>query len=234
MKLAYPAPVLSIGLDSLSKIVADTLRKKHWHRFREGTVKLVYIPVYIFTYEVFLEENGTVVMEQSGKVAVNGESGDLLEYIPMVLEEMPLELVEEPKHGYQMEVIDFVLTKDEAKEIAQIKLAGMLKVPRSSIKIVGGKKILWPIWRVWVDVREGNYRLDVDGVTGMVFGAEKVPERELGWYEITQQVLTELRTPKGWIKYLNKLAEFLNIPPIVVYLVIFGIILYLILIIIRG
>ncbi len=234
MKLAYPSPTLSIGLDTLSKVVADTLRKKHWHHFREGTVKLVYIPVYIFTYDIFVEENGVVAMEQSGKVAINGESGDLLEYIPMVLEEMPIEMTNEPKHDYQMEVKDFVISKEEAKELAQIKLAGLLKVPKDSIKVVGGQKIFWPIWRVWVDVHEGNYRLDIDGVTGMVFGAEKVPERELGWYEITQQVLTELRTPKGWIKYMNKLAKLLHVPPIVVYIIFFGIVLYLIYIIITG
>ncbi|NPA86954.1 MAG: hypothetical protein GXO00_03010 [Candidatus Diapherotrites archaeon] len=231
MKLAYPAPTLSIGLDTLSKVVADVLRKKHWHRFKEGTVKLVYIPVYVFTYEVFLEENGVVVMEQTGKVAVNGETGELLEHVPYVLDEMPLELTTEPKHGYQMEVRDFTLSKEEAKELAQIKLASLLKLPRSAIKVVGGNKLLWPVWKVWVEVREGTYRLDVDGVTGMVFGAEKVPERELGWYEITQQVLTELRSPRGWIKYLNKLAELLRVPPWVVYTAVFGLILYLLYII---
>ncbi len=227
MKLAHPAPVLTIGLDSLSKVVADTLRKKHWHRFKEGTVKLVYIPVYVFTYEVFVEENGVVVMEQSGKVAVNGETGDLLEHVPVVLDEMPLELVTETKHDYRMEVNDFVLTKEEAKELAQIKLASLLKLPRNSIRIVGGSKLLWPVWRVWVEVREGSYRLDVDGVTGTVFGAEKVPERELGWYEITQQVLTELRSPKGWIKYVNRLAELLHVPPILLYIILLGLLLYL-------
>ena len=227
MKLAHPAPVLTIGLDSLSKVVADTLRKKHWHRFKEGTVKLVYIPVYVFTYEVFVEENGVVVMEQSGKVAVNGETGDLLEHVPVVLDEMPLELVTETKHDYRMEANDFVLTKEEAKELAQIKLASLLKLPRNSIRIVGGSKLLWPVWRVWVEVREGSYRLDVDGVTGTVFGAEKVPERELGWYEITQQVLTELRSPKGWIKYVNRLAELLHVPPILLYIILLGLLLYL-------
>lgn len=217
MRLSHPAPVLSIGLDSLSSIVADTLKKKRWHRFKEGTVKLVYIPVYIFPYDVFIEENGSIIMDQSGKVAINGENGQLLEYIPSVLEEMPLEFVDEPRHGYNMEVIDFNITKEEAKELAQIKLASLLKIPKGSVKIVGGKQMLWPIWKVWVEVREGTFRLDVDGVTGLVFGAEKVPERELGWYEITQQVLNELRTPRGWIKYLNKLAEVLHVPPLVVY-----------------
>jgi len=217
MKLSHSAPALSIGLDTLSSIVADTLKKKRWHRFKEGTVKLVYVPVYIFPYDVFIEENGTVVMDQSGKVAVNGENGQLLEHIPPVLEEMPLEFVDEPRHGYNMEVIDFNITKEEAKELAQIKLASLLKIPKDSVKIVGGRQMLWPIWKVWVEVREGTYRLDVDGVTGLVFGAEKVPERELGWYEITQQVLNELRTPRGWIKYLNKLAEVLHVSPIVVY-----------------
>lgn len=218
MKLAYPAPTLSIGLDSLSKVVADTLRKKHWHHFKEGTVKLVYVPVYLFTYEIYILENGIVATEQSGKVAVNGETGDIMEGVPYVLDEMPIDMVNETKHEYKMEVKDFVLSKDEAKELAQIKLAAMLKIPKDSIKVVGGVKLLWPLWKIWVEVREGSFRLDVDGVTGMVFGAEKVPERELGWYEITQQVLTELRTPRGWIKYMNKLAEALHVPPAVLYI----------------
>ncbi len=234
MKLAYPSPTLTVGLDTLSKVVADTLRKKHWHHFKEGTVKLLYIPVYVFTYEVFVEENGIVVMEQSGKVAVNGETGEILEHIPYVLDEMPTELITETKHDYQVEVKDFVLSKDEAKELAQIKLASLLKVPRNSIKVVGGTKLLWPVWKVWVEVREGSYRLDVDGATGMVFGAEKVPERELGWYEITQQVLSELRSPRGWAKYINKLANALHVPPALLYIVLALVILWFLKIIFTG
>ncbi len=227
MKLAYPSPVLGIGVDHLSKIVADTLRSKHWHHFKEGTVKLVYEPVYLFTYDVFFEENNTVVGETSGKVAISAVDGHLIEHIPYVMDEMPIEFTKEPKHSYQMEVKDVSLSKEEAKELAQIKLASTLKVPKNAVKVVGGSLLLWPVWKVWVEVREGSYRIDIDGVTGMVFGAEKVPERELGWYEITQNVLTELRKPSGWIKYMDKLADTLNVPRWIAYLVFLLLLLYL-------
>ena len=217
MKLQYPAPVLSFPLESVSKVVADTLKKKHWHRFKSGTMKLVYIPIYIFTYEAFFEQNGVVVNETSGKIAIDATNGNVWESVPYVLDEMPIELIRETRHEYRMEVMNPSISKDEAKELATVKLSAMLGVPRQNIKIVGGDIVLWPVWRVWVDVRSGNYRLDVDGVSGMLFGAEKVPVRERGWYEITEEVLSELKQPSAWIRYVNLIADVLHVPRWVVW-----------------
>ena len=225
MKLQYPAPVLSFPLESVSKVVADTLKKKHWHRFTAGTTKLVYVPIYIFTYEAFFEENGVVVRELNGRIAVDAINGNVWESVPYVLEEMPVELVKETRHSYRMEVKQPPLSKDEAREIAAVKLSAMLGVPRQNIKILGGEIVFWPLWRVWVDVRSGSYRLDVDGVSGMLFGAEKVPVRERGWYEITEEVLSELKQPSAWIRYMNLLADVLNVPRWVVWVILFLVVL---------
>ncbi len=212
MKLQYPAPVLSLPLDAVSKVVASTLKKKHWHRFTTGTVKLVYVPIWIFTYDAFVAQNGVVVNETSGKIAIDATNGNVWEAVPYVLEEMPIELTKETRHEYKMEVLSPTISKDEAKDLAVLKLSAMLGVPKDNIKIVGGEIVLWPIWRVWVDVHSGTYRLDVDAVSGQLFGAEKVPVRERGWYEITEEVLQELRQPSAWIRYINELADLLHIP----------------------
>ncbi len=226
MKLEAEAPVLSITLDALSKIVAGALERKRWHRFTTGTVKLIYFPLYVFNYQVFMESEGRIVNEESGKVAIRATDGELMPYVPVVLNEMPLELVRETRHDYEAEVREFELTREEAKEMVRIKMASMLGVGKENVNVFGGKKMYWPIWRVWVEVREGNFRLDVDGVTGEIWGVEKVPERELGWYEITEQVLTELRTPKGWVKYVNALASVLGVHPIVVWLILFALLMF--------
>ncbi len=212
MKLEYPAPVLSLPLDAVSKIVASTLKKKHWHRFTTGTVKLVYVPIWIFTYDAFVAQNGVVVNETSGKIAIDATNGSVWDAVSYVLDEMPIELTKETRHEYKMETLSPTISKDEAKELAILKLSAMLGVPKDNIKIVGGEIVLWPIWRVWVDVRSGTYRLDVDAVSGQLFGAEKVPVRERGWYEITEEVLQELRQPSAWIRYINELADLLHIP----------------------
>jgi len=229
MKLQYPAPTLSIPLESVSKIVASTLKKKHWHHFKSGTTKLVYVPVWLFNYTAFFEENGVVVAENSGRVAIDAVSGNVYEHIPYVLEEMPIDMSKETKHAYKADVLQPAIGKDEAKEVLQLKLSSLLKIPKNNIKLTGGQMLFWPIWRVWVEVREGSFRLDVDGVSGMVFGAEKVPERELGWYEITQDVLNELRSPSAWIKYINALADALHVPRPILWLIILGIVAYVIL-----
>ncbi len=234
MKLSYPAPTLSIGIDALSKIVADTLRKKRWHRFKEGTVKLVYLPVYVFLYQIVLKEDDIVVSETTGKTAIDGVYGNMLEYIPAVLDEMPMELKSEVEHGLKYEVKDFSIDEDSAKNIVKNKLSSLLKVPSSSVAVYSGEKLYWPFWIVWVEVREGTFKLTVDGVTGTVSGAERVPERELGWYEITTQVLNELRTPKGWIKYLSLLADQLGLPRWLIFILIPGLLLLLVWIIITG
>ncbi len=212
MRLQYPAPTLSFPLDAVSKVVASTLKKKHWHHFKTGTVKLVYVPIWIFTYEAFYEQNGVVVNETTGKIAIDATNGKVWEAVPYVLDEMPVDLTQEPQHEYRFEAKDVVISKDEAKDLATVKISSMLGVPRQNIKIVGGEVYLWPLWRIWVDVQSGTYRLDVDAVSGTLFGAEQVPERELGWYEITAEVLQELHSPSGWVKYVNLLADVLHVP----------------------
>ncbi len=212
MKLKYRAPALSIPLEQISKIVASTLRKKHWHRFKTATLKLVYRPIWLLTYEAFFEENGVVVGETSGTIAVDAVDGRIWEQIPTVLNEIPIEMVKETRHEYKAEFLNPSLSKEDAKELARIKVSALLKIPKDNVKVVGGELILYPLWTVWVEVRQGTFRLDIDGVSGMLFGAEKVPERERGWYEITKEVLEELKTPSGWYKYLKMLADLLHIP----------------------
>ncbi len=229
MRLRYPAPPLSIPLEQISKLVASTLKKKHWHHFKSGTTKLVYIPVWLFNYTAFFEKDGVVVTENSGRVAIDAVTGEIYQQIPYVLEELPLDLSKETKHEYKMDVLSPVLSKDEAKDLLTLKLSALLKIPKQNIRITGGEVILWPVWRVWVEVREGSFRIDIDGVSGMVFGAEKVPERELGWYEITQEVLNELKTPSGWVKYINALADALHIPRPLLWIAIIALLVYIIL-----
>ncbi len=229
MKLQYPAPTLSLPLEQIPKVVASVLKKKHWHHFKSGTTKLVYVPVYLFNYTAFFEEGGVVVAENSGRMAIDAVSGNLMGGVPYVLDEMPVELSRETRHGYKAEVLSPALSKEEAKDLLALKLSALLKIPRQNIKITGGQTLFWPIWRVWVEVREGSFRLDVDGVSGMVFGAEKVPERELGWYEITQEVLSELRNPSAWVKYINALADALHVPRPLFWLILLALIAYAIL-----
>ncbi len=224
MKLKYRAPALTIPLEDISKIVASTLKKKHWHRFRTATLKLVYQPIWLLTYDVFFEENGVIIGENSGIIAIDAIDGHVWEQIPIVLNEIPVEFVRETRHEYRAEFPNPTLSKEDAKELARIKLSAMLKVPKNNVKVVGGELILYPLWRVWVEVRQGTFRLDIDGVSGALFGAEKVPERERGWYEITQEVLEELKTPSGWYKYLRLLADYLHIPVWALILIILGIV----------
>jgi hypothetical protein len=234
MRLQYPAPTLSFPLDAVSKVVASTLKQKHWHHFKTGTMKLVYVPIWIFTYEAYVEQNGVVTNELNGKIAIDATNGNVWEAVPYVLDEMPIETTMEPKHEYRFEAKDVVISKDEAKELATVKLSSMLGIPRQNIKIVGGEVYLWPLWRVWVEVQSGNYRLDIDAVSGTLFGAEQVPERELGWYEITAEVLQELHSPSGWVKYINLLADVLHVPRYVVWLVLILLVLFLLKLVIPG
>lgn len=229
MKLRFPAPPLSVPLEQISKIVASTLKKKHWHHFKSGTTKLVYVPVWLFNYTAFFEEGGVIVSESSGRMAMDAVTGNLYQQIPYVLEEMPIDLTKETMHEYKMKVLSPVLSKEEAKDLLALKLSALLKIPKQNIKIAGGEMLLWPVWRVWVEVREGSFRLDIDGVSGMVFGAEKVPERELGWYEITQEVLNELKSPSGWVKYINALADALHVPRPLFWIAIIALLVYIIL-----
>ena len=68
------------------------------------------------------------------------------------------------------------------------------------------RQIYVPFWVVYVTVAEGTFKIKISAINGEVFGSEKVPIREKGFMEITEETLEELKNPKAWLKYTKEIV----------------------------
>src|SRR3989338_1836318 len=222
MRLDAPAFSLSVDMDQALLVLKKRVQKKHWKDFQTGTIKLSYVPYFVFNYTVFSEtpekEGKQVVSEQTGKRAMNANTASFLEIMTYILEEIATTQEKEPSHSYNVELDPPDITKQEASEVAKTKIAAEFQVPRNSVIISGITQYYLPTWRVWVTVGkkekdQETYRLDIEGVLGTIINEEKVPSRERGMLEVSVSTLAGLQNPENWADYAKTSQEFLDSVP---------------------
>ena len=210
MFLGNPSFPISFQLEKVTELIEKTLREKHWRDFKVAEVKLVLTPLFVFQYDAAFEKKGEagkgVVGEtKNGRLALDAISGELDKALA---ESMPAEseLAKELPDTYPIEAREAELSKNEAREIAIMKTASMLGTSRNNVVLSRFRMVHYPIWVAGVTVGKATYELEISAVTGEVFGEEKVPEREKGFVEITQETLEELKQPGAWVKYSKEVV----------------------------
>ena len=203
MYLGTPSFSLSFSLEEIKKTVAETLKKKNWHKFSHGDITLSFVPYYIFYYDAFFEEKTEtgarkIIETQRGRLALNALTAEIEEEIAEELEETELTR-KTPNVPIETEKPE--MNAKEAEKIALINTASFLETNAKNVIISQFKMVYYPIWILGIEVAEGNFELRVSGTTGEVFEEEQIPERKKGLMEITSEALNELRSPKAWGKY---------------------------------
>ncbi len=201
--LDAPAFQLRIEAKDALGILESILREKHWRDFELANLSLVYVPYWFFNYDVYREVEGRSETFSS-QMCMDAVIGELEPLIAQVVKEIPLEKSKEITHDVAFEVETPSVQKDEVKEVAAIKIAGQLGIPKSNVTISGIKLYYVPIYRIWVTLKTGYRRIDLDGMSGSPLNIEEVPERERGFMEVTRDMLEELKTPRGWVDYSKK------------------------------
>ncbi|MCD6414572.1 MAG: hypothetical protein J7L23_03000 [Candidatus Diapherotrites archaeon] len=201
--LDAPAFQLRIEAKDALGILEGILREKHWRGFELANLSLVYVPYWFFNYDVYREEEGHSE-SFSSQMCLNATTGEMEPLIARVVKEIPLEKSKEITHDVAFTVESPSVQKDEVKKIAPIKIAGQLGIPKSNVTISGITLFYIPIYKIWITLRAGYRRLDLDGMSGSPLNIEEVPERERGFMEVTRDMLEELKTPKGWVDYSKK------------------------------
>jgi len=81
MLLDKPALKLNIGVQDILEILEQTLKQKNWNNFDVASLKLLYIPFYLFNYDTLIEVEGQPYSQGfSGLMAMNAVTGELKEY----------------------------------------------------------------------------------------------------------------------------------------------------------
>lgn len=186
-------------------IIQKELKKRGWPKFDVSSIKLVYTPYYTFSFDVLAEG----APAPSAKAALNANTGELNDLIPFLLER-PLERVRESEPKAEVETTN--ISAPEVKEAAGVKVAASVGVKREVVMISAVAKLYSPAYRVWVNVGDDTYKIEIDAAVGAPKGFEAIPTREKGWGEVTEETVTKMKSPAGWFELFGAMVK--SIPEI--------------------
>ncbi len=207
MYLDRPAFAVSFPLESCLEAIESLIKSKRWTKFEVAEVKLIYAPFFFFNYYSYLEEKREdteqpVVSDTvEGTMAMDAQTNELDEGMASLFEEEVPQTSHRPQQGYKFEVERPLVSERDAPQIAQIKMAKKLELPKANVLISGLRQVYVPVWVASVSVAEGTYRLEFSAVNGETLSETEIPEREKGWLEVTSETLSELKEPGAWVKY---------------------------------
>jgi hypothetical protein len=207
MILENPAPALNIGVQDILGILEGTLRDKNWRNFEMASLKLIYVPHYLFNYDVLVEQEGSS-QGFSGNMAMNAITGKLESLLSDVVEKQMISFEKELSHDLQYELEQPAVRENEVADACKVKLAGQFGVTKSAISVSGFRLVNWPVWRIFVQLpRRPMQKIDIEAVSGYALNFSEVPVKEKTWLEVTSDTLTKMKTPGGWAELSKKAAS---------------------------
>ncbi len=206
MYLDNPSLSVSISEGDLAGIIKAIMKSRHWRQFEIATANLILVPHWLFNFDIYYEADGKP-QTYSSQMALNAVTGELNPIIIEVMKDIPVQMTKEQPDKSSVEKV--AVTKDEAKEVSKIKIAGELGISKDTITTYGFRLVYVPVYRVWITLGRKIIRLDVDGVSGSPLNESNVPEKERGIIEITKDTLEQLKTPEGWIDYSKKAGQWM-------------------------
>ncbi len=188
-------PEVAIG------IIQKAAATRGWKKIEIQQIRLVYAPYYVFSFDVSPEGAQPV----SGKTALNAFTGELNDFVPVLLER-PLAKTRETSEA-ECEVEPTSISPSEAKEAAQAKVGAQLGVKRDFVAISAVSKFYAPAFRVWVNVADDQFKIDVDACLGAPSGLDAIPARQKGWEEATAETIEKMKSPSGWADLAGRVAS---------------------------
>lgn len=208
--LENPALKLNIGVQDVMGLLEKTLKERHWHHFEVASFKLIYEPFYLFNYDVLIEQDvGGQPFSQSssGVTAIDAVTGKLEPLLAQILEKQHVEYEKEISHELKYEMFPPAILKNEIADACKVKLAGQFNVKKENLAVSGFRLVYWPIWKIFVTLKDSTQRIDIDAVSGYPLNIEEVPVREKGWIEVTQDTIEKMKSPSGWSELLSTTAK---------------------------
>lgn len=181
-------------------IVQKEIRKRGWKNFDVSAIKLVFTPFYSFSFDVLAEGAGA----PSAKAALNANNGELNELVPFMLDR-PLDRVRETEDNAEVEAT--TIPAEEVKTIAAIKVAASVGTKKDSVVVSAVSKLYAASYKIWVNVADDTFKIEIDASLGAPKGFEAIPKREKKWEEVTEETLVSMKSPKGWFDLFGQLIK---------------------------
>jgi len=215
MKLDKPSLQLSVSKEDALAQVKGAAEEKGYPagEMEIAELSLLYVPFFVFNYEAFqeskTEESETPVVSETenGRMVLNAFSSELDGEIVPLFEEEESSIENSPGDNEDGEEIKFEMQKarlkeEEAKQIAQVKMAAQLSLGKGNIIISAMELVYVPFWLGSAKVGEEEYSIEINAVSGAMKGLEELPERGKSYGELTKETVSELKDPAAWVNYI--------------------------------
>lgn len=211
MKEKIPHLPLAVSKDEAIETIREELEGNEWLDIEIPVPTLLLTPYYLFHYDFYTEEeteSKTKNVEESteGVSALNAAANTLE---PEIGELAELEKIIDtfvPPKGITWKARTPRFEKDEAKGIAQIRIAAQEKVPRGNVHITGVILLYVPNWIFSVELDGESLTLRLNAVSGELEGAgEVIPYHGKTRTQVFRETISDLRDPESWGQYVGEL-----------------------------
>ncbi len=195
--LDAPALKLELTPETALGMVQKEVQRRGWKKYEFGEIELVYVPFYIFSFDVIAEGGAP-----PGKAALNAHTSELNEFVPALLER-PIAKVRKIPEDVEAEIEDAAVRSSEVEKVATVKIANALGAKRENILISAVNKIYIPFFRLWVTVAGDEFKIEVDGCLGVPSGLDALPKKDKTWDEAASDTVKKMSSPSGLMQLIS-------------------------------
>lgn len=198
MLLDAPSFELQLTAEVALSIVQKEVQRRGWKKFEIQDIRLVYTPFYVFSFDVAAEN-----AQPSGRAAINANTGELDEFVPVILDKPLKKVKATDEKSKSPEVEGTNISRKELESIAPAKVAAVVGLKRENVTASAIAKYYVPYFRIWVTAPAetgDTYRINVDALLGAPMGVETIPAKTKGWEDETEATLDRMKTPKGFLE----------------------------------
>ena len=205
---------MNIKLDEVQEMVEEELGEQAWNEAEIKSTKLELSPYYVFVFDTYAEaeekETKAKNVEESshGKSSLNALKNELDDVIAEMVDPETIQAEFSCAQTITVEQKKPRFPAEDAKSIAQIKIAAQEHVPRANVHISGLQLVYIPFWVVKIELEEENeIKLRINAFTGEFEKENPIEYRGKSAGELVGETLSDLRSPSNWVDYIISIAK---------------------------
>ncbi len=213
-KHILPSLPVKFSLSEANETIGEELVNNNWE-IETPVPVLELVPYYIFQYDSFSEAEEAVTKTRKVDASSQGISSlnAVTNKLDDVISEMsPPELIQsefsDPK-DVKINVREPRLSLDEAKAVAQIKIAAQEHVARANVHIAGIRLVYVPYWVYQMDLDEDTHvKIRMNAVDGEYEDEESgIPFQGKTKSQLLRETVSDLQHPSGWVEYFSNFIK---------------------------
>ncbi len=208
-KATFP---VALVLSEAQEKVAALLAQKGWKNYYFSSSKLVYVPFWFFSYDIFSEASGKPEHLSSGKKALNAFSKEFNETLGS-MDHTSSARETQASTGYEVEVLKPMLSGKEAKDFILLKIASLEKTPKQNVMLSGLEMLYIPFFHISVSLDEETKTVMLNALSGEILSGQEIPERRPKSSEVFAEAISDFSTLQGWQNFFSETISGLSGSP---------------------